>query len=74
MDIRLMAYIKNQAVFHCIKHSFNGNRQFHNTQISGQMAAGARNVGDQEFPDLLTQLPFFFVVNAKQIIVTMDVF
>ena len=41
MHIRLMTYIKNQAVFHCIKYRFNGNRQFHNTQVSGKMAAGA---------------------------------
>ena len=73
MDIRLMTNIKYQAVFHCIKYGLDSDRQLNNTQIAGQMAAGLGYAGDQKFPNLRTESGTFFVREAKQILVTVNV-
>ena len=72
MNIRLMTYIKNQAIFHGIVYSFNGNGQLHGTKITGQMAAGFGYILNQKRPDLLAELSTFLVIEKEQIIATVD--
>ena len=56
MDIRLMAYIENQAVIHRIKNSFNGDRKLYGTQITGEMPAGSGDAVNEKFTDLIAEL------------------
>jgi hypothetical protein len=61
MDIRLVTYIKYQAIFIGVKYGFNGNRQLYNSQIGGQMPTGFGKALHEKFPDFLTQdSPFLF--------------
>ena len=73
MDIRLVTHIKNQAVFHCIEHSFDGNRKLHRAQIGSQMATGLRHAGNQEIPNLRAKNFPLCIIQMNQIIVTCDI-
>ena len=55
VGVALVAYIKQQLVLRKIQHTVQSDRQFHNTQIGGQMAARLGNTFDQELPDFLAQ-------------------
>ena len=70
MDIRLMAYIKNQAVNIRIKHSLDGDSELNNAQITRQMAAGMADRRDKKFPDLPAKFNPFTVSQADQVLVT----
>ena len=73
MDIRLMAYIKHQAVNIRIENGLNGNGQFHRTQIGSQMASCFRNMRYQKFADFFAQALSFFICQVDQIVVTVNV-
>ena len=72
MNIGLMSHIKHKPVFFRVKYGLNGNRQFHRTQVAGQMAAGFGDTVNQKVPDLLTKLYFFSVTEADEVLVTVD--
>ena len=67
-----MADIKNQAVMLRIKYSFQGEGQFHNAQIGGQVASRLSNIGDQEFPDLTAELFPLGLCQADQVIMAVN--
>ena len=69
MHIRLMSHIKNQAVYTCIKNGLDGNAQFYNAQISGEMSAGLGDVGNQKFPDFLAELDSLPIAEGREVIV-----
>ena len=73
MDIRLMANIKNQAVFIRVINGLKGYGQLNGTQIRGQMPAGFGYPIDQKRSDLLAKQQTFFIAQAQQILVTVDI-
>ena len=62
MHIALMSYIKNETVIARIEHAVEGNRQFNNTKVGGQMPARMRNLLNEKRPQLFTKgIQLFFV-------------
>ena len=73
VDIGLVSHIKNETVLCRIINGFQGDRQLHNTQVACQMPSGFGNIFNEKFPDFSAQLDLFFVCQAKEVIVTVDI-
>ena len=72
MHIRLMTYIKHQAVFLCIVDGFYGNSKLNNTQVRSKMPPRFADVRYQKLPYFLTEPDSLFIVQANQIIMPID--
>ena len=56
VGIALMSHVKNDLIRGGGQHPVQGNRQFHCTQVRGQMAAGLGDIFQKKLPDLRAKL------------------
>lgn len=70
--IGLVAHVKDEPIFCCIKNSFQCHRQLHHPQIGGQVSAGFCQMEHKKLPYFLAQLLPLLWTQLLQISVSMD--
>jgi hypothetical protein len=56
VDVGLVSGVKDDAVAGRVKNSVHGERELHHAKVWSEVAARLGDIGDQEIPDLRSQL------------------